>query len=138
MAVIIVLAVMAIAAFLIYGFIGGGMDAQTIQGYASNAGFNGEDLNIAVAIALAESSGNPSAVGDNGDSIGLWQIDTKYHPEYDKVNLTDPQYNANAAFGIYSEAGNTFYDWSTYDSDAKHPNNSGAYRQYLPAGDTAA
>ena len=104
-----------------------------IQPFAANAGFSGDDLNTACAIALAESSGNPNAKGDltlaptNGPSIGLWQINTgsKAHPELAGQDLTDPQTNANAAFAIYQAAGNSFSPWSTFGS--------GAYTKYLPA-----
>jgi Lysozyme like domain len=95
----------------------------SIPDVARKAGFTEPDLSIAVAIALAESSGNPEAVGDNGDSIGLWQIDTRFHPEYANVDLTDPQTNANAAFAIYQQAGNSFTPWTTF--------NTGAYQQYM-------
>ena len=94
----------------------------TIAGVASSAGFAGTDLAIAVAIAYAESSGNPDAVGDNGNSIGLWQINLPNHPEYLGANLNDPQTNANAAFSIYSAAGNSFSPWTTFKT--------GAYEQY--------
>lgn len=94
----------------------------TIAGVASNAGFSGVDLVTAVAVAYAESSGNPAAVGDNGDSIGLWQINLPNHPEFQNLDLTDPQTNANAAFEIYSVAGNSFLPWTTYKT--------GAYQQY--------
>lgn len=106
-----------------------GADAPwTIAGVASNAGFSGSDLVIAVAIAYAESSGNPGAVGDNGDSIGLWQINLPNHPEYQGVNLTDPQTNANAAFDIYSAAGNSFSPWTTF--------RTGAYQNYTDQANT--
>jgi hypothetical protein len=111
------------------GIVSGKLSQSQIQEYASNAGFSGDDLNTAVAIAMAESSGNPSAVGDlnitPGGSIGLWQVNLKAHPEYTAAQLTDPQTNANAAFAIYSAAGSAFTPWSTY--------NSGVYKQYLAA-----
>lgn len=106
------------------------LSISDIGTYASNAGFSGADLVTAVAIAMAESSGNPDAVGDanigNG-SFGLWQISSKYHPEYgpDFSILFDPQTNADAAYAIYSAAGDSFSPWSTY--------NSGAYNTYLSA-----
>jgi hypothetical protein len=103
----------------------GNLGSSDIQNYASNAGFEGDDLNTAVAVALAESSGNPSALGDLnlGVSVGLWQINLKAHPEYTQGELTDPQTNANAAYAIYSAAGNQFTPWTTY--------NTGAYEAYL-------
>jgi Lysozyme like domain len=102
--------------------------------YAQTAGFDGDDLNIAVAIALAESSGNPNvynpetaAAGGTPagqGSYGLWQIYLKDHPEYAGDNLYDPQTNANDAYELYSEAGG-FSPWATY--------NSGAYQAYMGA-----
>jgi len=110
------------------GTVIGKLSFSDLQTYASTAGFSGDDLNTACAIALAESSGNASAVGDlnitPGGSIGLWQINLKAHPEYTANELTDPQTNANAAYAVYSSAGG-FSPWSTY--------NSGAYQAYLPS-----
>lgn len=108
---------------------GGNMNAQQIASYAANAGFWGSNLVIAVAVALAESGGNPQAVGDGGTSYGLWQIHWTVHPEFDKSQLFDPQYNANAAFAIYSPKGN-FTDWSAY--------NNGRYQAYIGAAQDAA
>lgn len=100
--------------------------------YAQTAGFDGQDLNIAVAIALAESGGNPNiynpetaAAGGTPQgegSYGLWQIYLKDHPEYASDNLYDPQTNANDAYELYSKAGG-FSPWATF--------NSGAYQAYL-------
>jgi hypothetical protein len=97
--------------------------ATQIQGYAAAAGFSGADLQTAVAIALAESSGDPSAVNPEG-SYGLWQIYLPAHPEFAGANLSDPQVNAQAAFAIYSAAGG-FKPWTTYKS--------GKYLAYMPS-----
>lgn len=90
---------------------------------ASKAGFTGSDLVTAVAVALAESGGNPMAHGDTTlgsgtGSFGLWQIYSDAHPEWgpDFTVLYDPQTNANAAFQIYRDAGFSFSPWSTYKS----------------------
>lgn len=117
------------------GILGSKLSADQIATYASNAGFSGDDLSTAVAIALAESGGKTSVKGDlslapdNGPSIGLWQINigSKAHPEYAGLDLTDPQNNANAAFSIYSVSG--FNAWTTY--------NSGAYAEFLGTTDAA-
>jgi len=105
-----------------FGGLMGNLSPQQISQYASNAGFAGEDLITAVAIALAESSGNPGAVGDlditKGGSVGLWQINLRWHPEYTADSLKDPQVNANAAFAVYSAAGDSFTPWSTYKTGA--------------------
>ena len=111
--------------------IGGNLSAAQIAQLASAAGFTGADLTTAVAIALAESGGNPKAynpetaantpVGQG--SVGLWQIYQKAHPEFSGWNLLDPQTNANAAFSVYSAAGNSFKPWSTFKN--------GAYAKYF-------
>src|SRR6266404_5020546 len=108
---------------LVILYLGAKLTTGDVALVARQAGFSGTDLLTAVAIACAESSGNPNAVGDQtlapdrGPSIGLWQINigNKAHPEYADVDLTDPQTNANAAFEVYSSAGNSFRPWSTFD-----------------------
>lgn len=132
MPILILLVVSVIATFLLYSYVGGTMNAADITTYAQNAGFEGDDLNTAVAIALAESSGNPRAynaevaantpVGKG--SYGLWQIYLKAHPEFANEDLYDPQTNANAAYAVYLAAGGSFSPWSTF--------NSGAYQAFLP------
>ena len=94
---------------------------------AVKAGFAGMAANIAAAIALAESSGNPDAIGDLslGVSVGLWQINLKAHPNFTRFGLLKPQNNANAAFEVYRDAKNSFSPWSTY--------NSGAYLKHMPS-----
>jgi hypothetical protein len=85
---------------------------------------SGENIQvIAYAVACAESSKQPCVAGDNGDSIGLWQINVPSHSEYDPNQLTDPSYNANAAFQI-SSGGKNWKPWTTW--------NNGAYKQYIP------
>jgi hypothetical protein len=75
---------------------------------------------------MAESGGNPSAVGDlnitPGGSEGLWQVNLHAHPSYDPTKLFDPVYNAKAALAI-SSGGSNWHPWSTF--------NSGAYQKYL-------
>jgi hypothetical protein len=104
------------------------MNVSEIATVAQNAGFSGQDLITAVAVAMAESSGNPDAFGDASigqGSFGLWQISSKYHPEFgpDFSALYDPQANANAAFSVYQAAGASFSPWSTFKS--------GSYEQFL-------
>jgi hypothetical protein len=112
--------------------------AQIAQ-YAAAAGFTGNDLATAVAIAIAESGGDPSkynkepqdvpgrfgrtSPNDGLGSYGLWQIYLAAHPEFAGENLNDPQVNANAAFATYAIA-NGFHPWSTYTD--------GTYGMYLP------
>jgi Lysozyme like domain len=108
-----------------------------VAAYAYNAGFRGNDLITAVAIAMRESSGNvfalnpvdlfdkPTDVASSGDqSWGLWQINTapKANPTivkdigYTGANslLTDPYINAQAAYKLYTSNGDTFNAWGAY------------------------
>ena len=102
-----------------------GLDPGTIESYAQNAGFTGADLTTAVAVALAESGGNPNAYNaetaagapQGQGSFGLWQVYLYKHPQFAGQNLYDPQTNANAAYSIYAAAGG-FSPWSTYNSGA--------------------
>ncbi len=104
---------------------------------AYQAGFRGNQLVTAVAIALAESNGNPTAHNPRppDDSYGLWQINY-----YDSLRaartalfgppegLYDPYKNAQAAYKI-SGGGKSFNPWTTYTS--------GKYRTYMDQAQTA-
>jgi len=111
--------------------LGGNLSAAQIAQLAAAAGFSGDDLATAVAIALAESGGNPKAYNpetaarapEGQGSYGLWQIFLKAHPEFAGQDLTDPATNAAAAFSVYSAAGQSFTPWSTFGN--------GAYQTYL-------
>jgi hypothetical protein len=85
---------------------------------AYDAGFRGHGLQNAVAVALAESGGNPHAVGVNSDSYrsrdrGLWQINDHWHPEVTDAAAFSPASNAAAAYRI-SHNGGDFSPWSTW------------------------
>lgn len=83
----------------------------------------GEPLVLAVAIALAESGGNPLAHANTSreDSRGLWQINVRAHPTWANRNLYDPATNAQAMAEI-SSGGTNWQPWSTYTN--------GRYRQF--------
>jgi Lysozyme like domain len=72
-------------------------------------GGNPAYASIMAAIALAESTGDPTnTTGDNGTSWGLWQIHWTVHPQFNKYQLTDPGYNAKAAMSLCgNQAGST-------------------------------
>lgn len=99
------------------------MSATEIQKLAYDAGFRGDALRWAVAVALAESGGNPGAYNPEiaagttpgSGSRGLWQIYGAAHPQYNSSLAFDPVVNARAAFQVYREAGNRFTPWSTYN-----------------------
>lgn len=99
------------------------MDLASLQALAASVGF--PDPNLAAAIAMAESGGNPSVVGDleYGGSVGLWQINLPSSPQYDPTSLKDPTYNAKAALAI-SHNGTNWNPWTTY--------RTGAYKRWYP------
>lgn len=105
------------------------LTASQISDYASAAGFESNDLQIAVAVALAESSGDTNAYNPETlanaqyGSYGLWQIFIDKHPEYASEDMFDPMNNANAAFAIYQAAGNSFIPWATFTNKS--------YQRYL-------
>ena len=86
---------------------------------------SGVDPNIVKAIIVEESGGNPNAVGDNGESIGLMQIQPKHHQkrmeELGIVNLYDPQENVILGCAILSD----LYDKYGNYEDALSVYNSG-------------
>jgi len=96
---------------------------------AYNAGFRGQALNEAVAVALAESGGNPIAYNPEAaagtkagsGSRGLWQIYGGAHPEYNNNSVFNPQANANAAYKVFLQAGGRFTPWSTYNQGLARP-----------------
>lgn len=86
--------------------------------HAAAAGFTGDALVKAVAVALAESGGNTKAVGVNSDrwrsrDRGLWQINDHWHPEVTDAQAFDPNGCARAAFAI-SSRGTNWSPWSTW------------------------
>lgn len=104
-----------------------------IAEYAHDAGFRGQDLTVAVAVAMAESSGDTRAHNavPPDDSYGLWQVNMlgslgparrdEFHLDSNR-ELFDPEENARAAWAI-SGHGDSFRPWTTYTS--------GAYKKYL-------
>jgi hypothetical protein len=84
----------------------------------------------AYAIARAESGGRPDAVGDQGNSFGLWQIDRVFHPQYGVSWLLNPDNNAIAAAAI-SGGGTNWNPWCTWEASACGGRGNDRYRTYL-------
>jgi len=114
---------------------------KDVAQFAYNAGFRGQALVIATAIAMAESGGRAAAMGDTGietgtwgPSVGLWQIRSvkaqtgKGGARDQQINV-DPGQNAQHAFAI-SGGGKNFGPWSTYGN--------GAYSKFLNVAQQAA
>jgi hypothetical protein len=112
-------------------------EAEIIQ-ILRDADIPEKDIPLMIAIAMAESSNNPDAVGDEDKindkwdaSIGLFQVRSLKNPEnYSKADklrikdkLFDPVYNAKAAYEI-SKKGKDWTPWSTYNNDS--------YKEFLP------
>lgn len=109
------------------------LSPEQIAQAAHDAGFRGNDLTTAVAIALAESAGDPRAHNPvpPDDSYGLWQInmigalgpDRRDQFDLDaNKDLFDPETNAKAAFEI-SGKGDSFRPWTAFTN--------GDYRDHL-------
>jgi hypothetical protein len=112
------------------------MTLDELRELARMVGFSGYAVDVAAAVAMAESGGDPHAQGDphgpsgptpNGSSksFGLWQVYTIAHPEYEAARLLEAEYNARAAY-VISSGGTNWQPWTKYKT--------GAYRQYMPAG----
>lgn len=87
---------------------------RQIAAAAAAAGFQGKDLVTAVAVALAESSGNPNALNPSG-AAGLWQILRSAHPElFARYQWNDPNDNARMAYSVWRAAGNSWSPWVAY------------------------
>tara|TARA_Y100001973_G_scaffold89285_1_gene135458 strand:+ start:4279 stop:6870 length:2592 start_codon:yes stop_codon:yes gene_type:complete len=118
-----------------------------------NAGFEGEDLKIMVAISLAESRGRPNAINkgtkdEPEESYGISQINMYDYPdlplgsdrrpklEIDKNEaLYDPVLNALAARLVFNEFkamyGDGFLAWSVYSSDGETKDENPIYVNFL-------
>lgn len=110
------------------------LSSSDVARYAYAAGFRGEALVIAVAVAFAESGGKSDAIGDWslqdstwGPSLGLWQVRSVKAVSgtgqaRDGSRLSDPLFNAQSAYQI-SSGGTNFGPWTTF--------NNGAFQRYI-------
>ncbi|MFJ9418004.1 peptidoglycan-binding protein [Streptomyces sp. NPDC101227] len=121
------------------------MNLTELRALAKQAGFTGSDINIAAAVAMAESTGNPAAVGDEGlannkwgPSLGLFQIRSLRHPEQFTppdtlriaTKLKDPLYNAKTAKAIKDAHG--WNQWSTFKNGAYLAHMDGGPAKFEP------
>lgn len=113
---------------------------SAIAGYAQSAGVSGQNLAIAVAVAIAESGGNPNAHNARppDDSYGLWQINMlgSLGPQRraalgisSNSQLFDPSVNARA-MAMISSGGTNWKPWTTYTR--------GTYQLYMGRAQAAA
>ena len=100
-----------------------GYDVAALRQLATTAGLSGSNVDVAAAVAMAESGGNPAAISVTGD-YGLWQINARSWPQFTKTELLTPAGNAKA-MAIVSTSGRGWNNWTTY--------RNGSYRKYLEA-----
>lgn len=97
----------------------------SLMSILQQAGFRGEGLKMAYAIAMAESGGRANAHNSVGNSAGtdrgLFQINSYYHSEVSDSQAYNALANAKAAYRI-SHGGTNWSAWSTY--------HNGAYKQF--------
>lgn len=99
----------------------GKLTANQVRGLAYAAGFRGHDLDVAVAVAMAESGGKVRAQNKNTNGTtdrGIFQINSTHGAG----STFDVNKNTAAAYSLYKQRGG-FKDWVAY--------NSGAYKQYM-------
>lgn len=91
---------------------------RAIRNFADNY-WSGENLDIAVAVAMAESSGDPFVISSAG-AVGLWQImpaTAKDVGQSSNVSmLKNPGYNAATAYKVWKKYG--WQPWDAYKNDA--------------------
>lgn len=105
---------------------GGVLDDAAVAAHVRAAGFPESEVAIAVAVANAESSLKPTATNRNTNGstdYGLFQINSIHGSILSQGKWSDPADNAVMAFKIWSQAGDSWRPWVTF--------NTGAYRKYL-------
>jgi Lysozyme like domain len=96
-------------------------DANGVVAAAEAAGFTGAALVMAIAVSFAEDGSHQvDAVNHNNNGSvdrGLWQINS-VHSEFDANSLlSDPTYNAKAAYQV-SNGGKNWGAWVTFNNGA--------------------
>lgn len=114
---------------------------QQLKDLWTQAGGNPVFADMAAAVALAESGGDPNSTNVNqGGSApgsvdrGLWQINSQYHPA---ESTYDPMANARGAVTI-SQNGTNWRPWCTAWSDGRcggtFMGDGAPVKRYLPGG----
>lgn len=105
-----------------------------IARFCSSAGFTGQGLVTAVAVALAESNGNTLASNTAGNhppstDRGLFQINSYWHDEVSNSEANDAAHACAAAYRI-TRSGHDWHEWCTYTN--------GTYERFLTRARAAA
>lgn len=97
---------------------------EQVAALAHGAGFRGDALVLAVAVAGAESGYRSDAINKNRNGstdTGLWQINSVHGIPPD--DLLNPRRNAQAARKVYTDAGSSFRPWVAFSN--------ASYRKHL-------
>ena len=102
-------------------------DDPSVAGFARQAGWQGGDVALATAVALATSAGDDAyeyaaPFHLPGLFVGLWGVDVETFPEFDASLMRNPVYNAEAAHSIWLRLGRSWGWNAAY--------NSGFYRRF--------
>lgn len=103
-----------------------GLSGQQVVKAAYAAGFRGDDLVIAAAVAKAESQWNPLAKNSNTNGstdYGLFQINSVHEAILSRGDWRNPADNARMAYQVWSDAGQRWGPWVTFWK--------GTYKQYV-------
>ena len=83
--------------------------AETIASIWGKAGGTKQTCQVAVSVSLAESGGDAHVQGPNSDGSidrGLWQLNSRWHPEVSDACAYDPECNAKETFRISKQGTN--------------------------------
>lgn len=108
--------------------------APALCGFAESAGFAGDAVPLAVAVALGASDGVDNHLsrpwgGSQTAYVGLWQLPVVGGDDDAIYRLCDPQSNAQDALRRYSDDGDTFLWCIGYQT--------GRWRQFMHAATVA-
>ena len=106
------------------------MTRTQIANAMAQAGWPNKAIPLGVAVALAESGGNPNATNHNRNGstdYGLFQINSIHKSILASGTWSNPVDNAKMALRVYREAGNSWRPWVAYKS--------GSYRKFYNASD---
>lgn len=102
---------------------------ENIARAAQTAGFQGEDVVLATAIAVAESDGHLD-VYNGSCCYGLWQIHRLWNAQYPSAFTLSPINQARAALAIRNTP-RGWKHWEVY-TNAQNPATAVMRRSYLP------
>lgn len=95
----------------------GTADAALLKDFvAAEATLVGADVATALHIVHAESNFNPQAIGDHGESYGMWQIHLPAHKDISTEQAQDAVFSTEWAVGQLKQGNG--HIWSTFPKDS--------------------